>query len=32
MSLYDEAWTVVRTVDGESEHFLVKVGLHQGSV
>ena len=32
MALYEEAWTVVRTGDGDSEGFEVKVGLHQGSV
>lgn len=32
MALYEEAWTVVRTEDGDSEGFEVKVGLHQGSV
>jgi len=32
MSMYEEAWTVVRTKDGDSERFEVKVGLHQGSV
>jgi hypothetical protein len=32
MALYEGARTVVRTEDGESESFEVKVGLHQGSV
>ena len=32
MSLYTEACTVVRTDAGLSERFVVKVGLHQGSV
>jgi hypothetical protein len=32
MAMYDEAWTVVRTKDGDSGSFEVKVGLHQGSV
>ena len=32
MALYEGARTVVRTEDGESEGFEVKVGLHQGSV
>ena len=32
MALYEEAWTVVRTEDGDSDGFEVKVGLHQGSV
>jgi hypothetical protein len=32
MAMYEEAWTVVRTLDGESAGFEVKVGLHQGSV
>jgi mannose/fructose/N-acetylgalactosamine-specific phosphotransferase system component IID len=32
MALYEDAWTVVRTADGDSEGFEVKVGLHQGSV
>ena len=30
--MYEEARTVVRTADGDSESFEVKVGLHQGSV
>nr|XP_016505826.1 PREDICTED: uncharacterized protein LOC107823655 [Nicotiana tabacum] len=29
--MYDGAKTQVRTVGGESGHFLVEVGLHQGS-
>ena len=29
MSMYEETWTVVRTKDGDSERFEVKVGLHQ---
>lgn len=32
MAMYEEAWTVVRTKEGDSERFEVKVGLHQGSV
>jgi hypothetical protein len=32
MVMYEGAKTVVRTVDGDSESFAVKVGLHQGSV
>lgn len=32
MSLYEHAQTVVRTANGDSESFEVKVGLHQGSV
>ena len=32
MAMYDEALTVVRTSDGDSDSFEVKVGLHQGSV
>jgi hypothetical protein len=32
MAMYEQAWTVVRTKDGDSERFEVKVGLHQGSV
>ena len=32
MAWYTEACTVVRTDDGLSESFEVKVGLHQGSV
>jgi len=32
MALYEGAQTVVKTEDGESEGFEVKVGLHQGSV
>ena len=32
MALYTEACTVVRTDNGLSEHFEVKVGLHEGSV
>ena len=31
MTLYTEACTVVRTDDGLSQSFEVKVGLHQGS-
>ena len=30
--MYDGAKTQVRTVGGDSEHFLVEMGLHQGSV
>ncbi|XP_070030106.1 uncharacterized protein [Nicotiana sylvestris] len=29
--MYDDAKTRVRTVGGDSEHFLVEMGLHQGS-
>ena len=32
MSMYEDARTVVRTADGDSDSFAVKVGLHQGSV
>ena len=32
MAMYDGVETVVRTADGDSESFKVKVGLHQGSV
>ena len=32
MALYTEACTIVRTDEGLSESFEVKVGLHQGSV
>ena len=32
VALYTDACTVVRTDAGLSEHFEVKVGLHQGSV
>ena len=32
MAMYDGAQTVVRTTEGESKAFNVKVGLHQGSV
>jgi hypothetical protein len=32
MAMYEGAKTVVRTDDGDSESFAVKVGLHQGSV
>ena len=32
MALYTDACTVVRTDNGLSEHFEVKVGLHEGSV
>src|SRR5260221_12322125 len=32
MSMYDGAQTAVRTSDGNSDSFEVKVGLHQGSV
>jgi hypothetical protein len=32
MAMYEGANTVVRTDDGDSESFAVKVGLHQGSV
>jgi hypothetical protein len=32
MAIYEGAKTVVRTDDGDSESFAVKVGLHQGSV
>ena len=32
MAMYERARTVVRTKDGNSEEFEVKVGVHQGSV
>lgn len=32
MCMYEQAWTVVRTAEGETEPFEVKVGLHQGSI
>ena len=32
MSMYNEVWSIVRTEQGESEPFEIKVGLHQGSV
>ena len=32
MAMYERARTVVRTKDGISEEFEVKVGVHQGSV
>jgi hypothetical protein len=32
MAMYDGARTVIRTPDGDSESFEVKVGLHQGSI
>jgi hypothetical protein len=32
MVMYEGAKTVVRTDNGDSENFAVKVGLHQGSV
>jgi len=32
MAVYKGAQTVVRTTDGDSKAFNVKVGLHQGSV
>ena len=32
MAMYDGALTVVRTLDGNSDSFEVKIGLHQGSV
>ena len=32
MSMYEAAKTTVRTSDGNSDSFEVKVGLHQGSV
>ena len=32
MAMYKGAQTVVRTTEGESEAFNVRVGLHQGSV
>jgi hypothetical protein len=32
MAMYDGVETVVRAVEGDSESFPVKVGLHQGSV
>ena len=30
--MYEDAQTVVRTTEGDSKAFNVKVGLHQGSV
>ena len=32
MAMYEGAQTVVRTTEGDSKAFSVKVGLHQGSV
>jgi len=32
MAMYEGAQTVVRTTEGDSKAFNVKVGLHQGSV
>ena len=32
MAMYEGAQTVVRTAEGDSKAFNVKVGLHQGSV
>ena len=32
MAMYEGAQTVVRTIEGDSKAFNVKVGLHQGSV
>ena len=32
MAMYEVAQTVVRTAEGDSKAFNVKVGLHQGSV
>ena len=32
MVMYEGAQTVVRTTEGDSKAFNVKVGLHQGSV
>jgi len=32
MAMYEGARTVVRTTEGDSKAFNVKVGLHQGSV
>jgi len=32
MAMYEDAQTVVRTTEGDSKAFNVKVGLHQGSV
>ena len=32
MAMYESAQTVVRTTEGDSKAFNVKVGLHQGSV
>jgi len=32
MAMYEGAQTVVRTTEGDSKAFTVKVGLHQGSV
>ena len=31
MAMYEGAQTVVRTTEGDSKAFIVKVGLHQGS-
>jgi hypothetical protein len=31
MVMYEQAKTVVRTVDGDSDNYTVKVGLHQSS-
>ena len=32
MAMYEGAQTVVRTTEGDSKAFNVKVGLHQGSL
>jgi len=32
MAMYEGAQTVVRTTEGDSKAFIVKVGLHQGSI
>ena len=32
VTMYEGAQTVVRTTEGDSETFNVKIGLHQGSV
>jgi len=32
MAMYEGAQTVVRTTEGDSKTFNVKIGLHQGSV
>jgi len=32
MAMYEGAQTVIRTTEGDSKAFNVKVGLHQGSV
>ena len=32
MAMYEDAQTVVRTTEGDSKAFNVKVGLHNGSL